>query len=100
MKIAVAALLGVLLLGGVAGAHQLRFAQAKRTVKHFTAEVCNQLEGCNGWRVGPCTRRSPHRIDCVSRVFSRQDGVCRWMTIAVLPRNAYNIQIHHKRIIC
>lgn len=100
VKIAVAALLGVLLFGGLAGAHQLRFAPAKTAVKRFTADVCGQVEGCNGWRVGPCTRRSPHRIDCVSRVFSRQDGVCRWVTIAVVPRNANDLRIHHKRITC
>jgi hypothetical protein len=101
IKIAVATLLGVLLLAGVAdGAYQLRFGYAKRAIQRFTADTCRELEGCNDWRVGPCTRRSLHRIDCVSRVFSREGGGCAWVTIAVLPPNSYDVQIRHKRIHC
>ncbi|MGB7588554.1 MAG: hypothetical protein WBM00_07585 [Solirubrobacterales bacterium] len=101
IKIVVAAVLGLLLFAGVAeGAYQLRFGYAKRAIQQYTAEVCRGLEGCNDWRVGPCTRRSLHRIDCVSRVFSHEGGACAWVTIAVLPPIANEVQLHHKRILC
>lgn len=101
IKIAIATVLGVLLLAGAAqGAYQLRFGYAKRSIQRFTADVCSELEGCKDWRVGPCTRRSLHRIDCVSRVFSEEGGACAWVTIAVLPPSSYDVQIRHKRIRC
>lgn len=101
VKVAIMAILGVLLLAGVAeGAYQLRFGYAKRAIQQFTAGVCSELEGCNGWHVGPCRRRSLHRIDCLSTVRSREGGACSWVTIAVLPPNAPDVLIHHKRIVC
>lgn len=104
LKVAVLALLGVLLIASLApvaeGAYQLRFGYAKRAISRFTSSVCNELEGCVGWKVGPCRRRSLHRIDCVSTVRSREGGGCSWVTIAVLPPTASDVILHHKRILC
>jgi hypothetical protein len=99
-KVAIAAVLGLLLVAGVAEAHKLSYGGAKTEVKRFTAEVCAEADGCKNWRVGPCRRRSSHRIDCVSQIFSREGGSCAWVTIAVVPGNSSEVKIHHKRILC
>jgi hypothetical protein len=100
VKVAVTAVLGLLVLAGVAEAHQLPFGLAKTEVKRFTAEVCAESSDCRNWRVGPCRRRSLHRIDCVSELFSHEGGSCAWVTIARAPSNLYEVKIHHKRILC
>lgn len=101
IKVAILALLAVLAFAGVAkGAYQLRFGYAKHSIQQLTAGVCSELEGCHDWSVGPCQRRSLHRIDCVSTVKSREGGACSWVTIAVLPPNATDVKLHHKRIVC
>jgi hypothetical protein len=101
IKVAVLALIALLAMATLAeGAYQLRFGYAKRAISRFTSGVCNELEGCSGWRVGPCRRRSLHRIDCLSTVRSRQGGGCKWVTIAVLPPTASDVILHHKRILC
>ncbi len=100
LKVVVAAVLGLLLMVGVAEAHKLPYGVAKTEIKRFTADVCAEAEGCRNWRVGPCRRRSLHRIDCVSQLFSREGGSCGWVTIAVVPANSTDVRIHHKRIVC
>jgi hypothetical protein len=99
LKVAIAALLGLLLLGGVAQAHKMPFGIAKTEIKRFTAEVCSETEECRNWSVGPCRRRSLHRVDCVSRVVL-PEGNCAWVTIARAPKDLYEVRIHHKRILC
>lgn len=100
IKVAFLAIAGLLLFAGVAGAHKMPFGVAKTEIKRFTAEVCAELEGCRNWSVGPCQRRSFHRIDCVSKVFSDEGGACAWVTIARVASNSTEVQIHHKRILC
>jgi hypothetical protein len=100
IRVVIAAVLGLLLFAGVAEAHKLSFGAAKTEIKRFTAEVCAEAEGCRNWRVGPCRRRSLHRIDCVSQLFSREGGSCGWVTIARVSANSDEVQIHHKRIVC
>jgi hypothetical protein len=100
LKVAIVALLGVLLMAGVAGAHKLPVGAAKQAIRQTTSEVCRELEGCKNWRVGPCQRKSLHRVDCVSEVKNREGAVCAWVTIARVPARSYEIQIHHKRIVC
>lgn len=100
IKAAIAVVLGLLLLAGVAEAHKLPFGLAKSEIKRFTAEICAETEECKNWRVGPCRRRSFHRIDCVSQLFLREGGSCAWVTIARAPAKEYEVRIHHKRIIC
>lgn len=99
IKVAIAAILGLLVFAVAAGAHQLPYGLAKTEVKRFTAGVCAETEGCKNWRVGPCQRRSLHRIDCVSRL-SFAEGSCGWVTIALAPKDLYEVRIHHKRILC
>ena len=96
----VALLLGLLVTVGVAEAHKLPAGVAKHAIQQTTADVCHELEGCSNWRVGPCQRKSLHRVDCVSQVKDREGGVCSWVTIARIPSRSYEIQVHHKRIIC
>jgi hypothetical protein len=100
LRVAIAALLGVLLMVGVAGAHKLPVGVAKTTIKQATSAVCDELEDCNNWRVGPCQRKSDHRVDCVSEVKNREGGACAWVTIARVPARSYEIRVHHKRILC
>lgn len=100
VKVVVTAVLGLLLVAGVAEAHKLPFGIAKTEIKRFTADVCAETEGCRNWRAAPCRRRSDHRVDCVSTLFLREGGSCRWVTIARAPRNLYEVRIHHKRIVC
>jgi hypothetical protein len=100
VKVLVAAVLGLLLLAGVAEAHKLPFGIAKSEVKRFTAEVCAETAECRNWRVAPCQRKSLHRIDCVSTLFLREGGSCAWVTIARAPKDLYEVRIHHKRILC
>lgn len=100
IKVAVAAILGLLLFAGIAGAHKLPFGYAKTEIKRFTAGVCAEADACRNWSVGPCRRRSLHRVDCASRLFSNEGGNCAWVTIAVVPSNSTEVRIHHKRILC
>lgn len=100
IKIAIAALLGVLLTAGLAEAHKMPMGAAKQTIRQATSEVCQELEGCSNWRVGPCERKSFHRIDCVSEVKNGEGATCAWVTIARVSSRSYEIQVHHKRIVC
>ncbi len=95
----IAAVLGLLVLAGVAEAHKLPFGIAKTEIKRFTADVCAETEGCRNWRVAPCQRKSLHRIDCVSTLVL-PEGSCSWVTIALAPKDLYEVRIHHKRILC
>ncbi|HWM63132.1 MAG TPA: hypothetical protein VNP96_03985 [Solirubrobacterales bacterium] len=96
----IAVVLGLLMLGGVAQAHQLPFGIAKTEIKRLTADICAETEGCRNWRVSPCERKSEHRIDCVSTLFTREGGSCAWVTIARAPRDLYEVRLNHKRIFC
>jgi hypothetical protein len=98
-KVVIAAVLGLLLMAGVAEAHKLPFGIAKSEIKRFTAGVCAETEGCRNWRVAPCQRKSLHRIDCVSTLVL-PEGSCSWVTIARAPKDLYEVRIHHKRILC
>jgi hypothetical protein len=100
LKVAIAALLGVLAMAGVAEAHKLPFGAAKHAIQQETAGVCRELDGCRNWSVGPCQRKSLHRVDCVSKVKNGEGGRCAWVTIARVPANSYEINVHHKRIFC
>jgi hypothetical protein len=100
IKLAVTAVLGMLLFAGVAEAHKLPFGIAKTEIKRFTAAICADTEECTSWRAGPCRRRSLHRVDCVSTLFMREGGSCSWVTIARAPSNLYEVRIYHKRIVC
>jgi hypothetical protein len=100
IRAAVVAVLGLLLMAGVAQAHKLPYGIAKSEIKRLTAEVCADAEECKNWRVGPCQRKSLHRIDCVSTIVSREGGDCSWVTIARAPRDLYEVRLHHKRILC
>jgi hypothetical protein len=99
IKVLIVAVLGLLLVAGVAEAHKLPYGLAKSQVKRFTADVCAGTEGCRNWRVAGCRRKSDHRIDCVSTLVM-PEGSCSWVTIARAPRNLYEVRIHHKRILC
>lgn len=99
IKVAVTAVLGLLLVAGVAEAHKLPYGIAKTDVKRFTADVCAGTEGCRNWRVSACQRKSDHRIDCLSTL-TMPEGSCSWVTIARAPRDLYEVRIHHKRILC
>jgi hypothetical protein len=95
-----AAILGLLLLAAVADAHQLPFGFAKTEIRHATSSICAETSGCHNWSVGPCRRRSLHRVDCVSR-FHGENGVdCEFVTIARAPTHLYEVRLHHKRIFC
>ena len=100
LKVVIAALFGVLLVAGVAQAHKLPVGAAKNAIKQETAAICGELEGCRNWSVGPCQRKSLHRVDCVSRVTNGEGNACAWVTIARVPSRSYEIQVHHKRIFC
>lgn len=101
IKVAIAATLGLLLvLAAGAEAHKMPFGLAKTEIKRFTAGVCAETEGCKNWRAAPCERRSLHRVDCVSRLFFPEGGSCAWVTIALAPKDLYEVRIHHKRILC
>jgi hypothetical protein len=100
VKVAVAAVLGLLLMVGVAQAHKLPHGVAKTEIKRLTADICNQTEGCRNWKVGPCQRKSDHRVDCVSTLVMEEGVTCSWVTIARAPRDLYEVRLHHKRIFC
>ena len=100
IKLAVAAMFGLLSLTAVADAHKVPFGVAMREIRRATAELCAETSGCVNWHVGPCRRRSFHRIDCVSG-FDGENGVkCAFVTIARVPANRYEVIIHHKRVFC
>ncbi len=100
ITVALAALLAMLLFATVVSAHKMPFGIAKTEIKRFTADVCAETDECRNWAVGPCRRRSLHRIDCVSRLSLRGGGGCGWVTIARAPKDLYEVRIHHKRILC
>jgi hypothetical protein len=101
LKVAIGAVLvGLLATAAVAEAHQLPVGVAKNAIKQETAAVCGELEGCKNWSVGPCQRKSLHRVDCVSRVTNQEGGSCAWVTIARVPARSFEIRLHHKRIFC
>ena len=100
VKVVVATVLGMLLLAGIAEAHKVPFGFAKSEIRRFTADVCAETEGCKSWKVGPCARRSFHRIDCTSTFFFPEDVDCSFVTIAIAPPNRYEVNIHRKRIVC
>jgi hypothetical protein len=101
LKVAIGALLALLLLTvGIAEAHKLPMGAAKQAIRQETSAVCQELEGCHNWSVGPCQRKSLHRVDCVSKVTNGEGGACAWVTIARVPANSYTIHVHHKRIFC
>jgi hypothetical protein len=100
ITVAVAAIVGLLSLPAVADAHKVPFGLAKSEIRRFTSGVCEETDGCINWRVGPCQRRSFHRIDCVSRLFGESGASCAWVTIARAPARRYEVKIHHKRINC
>jgi hypothetical protein len=103
IKVAVAAILGLLVFVGVVGvasAHKLPFSLAKTEIKRLTADICGETEGCRNWRVTSCRRRSLHRVDCVSQLFLSEGGSCAWVTIARAPKDLYEVRLHHKRIFC
>jgi hypothetical protein len=100
MKVALAAVLGLLLLVPLAQAHKVPVGLAKSEIRRATADICAETAGCVNWRVGPCARQSFHRIDCVSR-FDGENGVtCSFVTIARAPADRYEVVLHHKRITC
>jgi hypothetical protein len=99
-RVSICAVLALALMVGVAEAHKVPFGLAKTEIKRFTAEVCAETVECRNWSVGPCRRRSLHRVDCVSRVVLREGGDCAWVTIARAPAKLYEVRIHRKRIIC
>jgi hypothetical protein len=96
----IAAVLGLLLLAAVAEAHKVPFGIAKTEIRRFTADVCEDTNGCINWAVGPCRRRSFHRVDCVSRLSGESGVDCSFVTIARAPSHLYEVRIHHKRITC
>ena len=98
-RLATCAGLALLLTVGVAEAHKMPFGVAKSEIKRFTAEVCAEADECRNWSVGPCRRRSLHRIECVSGVHL-PEGDCAWVTIARAPANLYEVRIHRKRVFC
>jgi hypothetical protein len=100
MKVALAAMLGLLLLVPVAQAHKVPFGFAKGEIRRATADLCAETSGCVNWRVGPCARQSFHRIDCVSRLVGENGVTCSFVTIARAPANLFEVKIHHKRISC
>lgn len=101
IKVAVAAILGLLLLtAAAADAHKVPFGLAKREIRRATADLCAQTEGCVNWRVGPCRRQSFHRVDCVSRLDGENGVSCAFVTIARAPSHLYEVKIHHKRVSC
>jgi hypothetical protein len=101
LKVSLAALLiGMLATASVAEAHKLPVGAAKRAIQQETATICSELEGCKSWSVGPCQRKSLHRVDCVSRVSNGEGGSCAWVTIARVPARSFVIHLHHKRIFC
>lgn len=100
VKVVIAAMLGMLLTVGAAEAHKLPVGEAKQSIRRATSEVCQDLEGCRNWSVGPCERKSLHRVDCVSKVTNGEGQSCAWVTIARVASRSYEIQVHHKRIFC
>ncbi len=100
IKVVVGAVLGMLLLAGAAQAHKVPFGFAKTEVKRYTAGICAETDGCKNWKVAPCSRRSLHRVDCVSTFFFPEGIDCSFVTIAIAPPNRYEVNIHRKRIIC
>ncbi len=100
IKVAVAAVLGLLLCAAVANAHKVPFGYAKGEIRRATADVCSETSGCVNWHVGPCQRRSDHRIDCVAKLDGESGADCSFVIIARAPADRYEVKIHHKRIFC
>jgi len=100
LKVALAAVVGLLALAVVAEAHVVPFGLAKREIRRETATLCTNTNGCVNWKVGPCKRQSYHRIDCVSRLIGENGVSCSFVVIARAPSHLYEVRIHHKRIVC
>jgi hypothetical protein len=100
IKLAVAAILGLLLIPVAADAHVLPMGIARKFIRQEVATVCSQTEGCSSWKVGPCRRQSFHRIDCLARLHGQSGATCQFVVIARVPANSYNVAIHRKRITC
>jgi hypothetical protein len=100
-KVALAAALALLLLLAVsADAHKMPFGVAKAEIRRATADLCAETSGCVNWHVGPCRRRSFHRVDCVSGFDGENGTRCAFVTIAHVSARSYTIIIHHKRVFC
>ncbi|HEY1354840.1 MAG TPA: hypothetical protein VGF09_00855 [Solirubrobacterales bacterium] len=101
IKVALAAILGLSLLAAAAAdAHKVPMGLAKGEIRRATAGLCAETPGCVNWSVGPCVRRSFHRIDCVSKLKGESGASCAFVTIARAPSHRYEVVIHHKRIFC
>jgi hypothetical protein len=101
LLVGVSTILALLVVTSVAGANfQLRFGPAKRAISQETSEICSQVSGCKTWSVAPCTRRSLHRIDCLSNYAFSDGNICHSVTTATYRQYAAGIVINHKRIRC
>lgn len=101
MKIAILVVLGALIIPATANAeYQLIFGYAKRALARQTAAICAQVSGCRSWSVNPCRRTSLHRVDCLANYFFREGVVCSQVVFAVLPPQADDVILHHKRLFC
>jgi hypothetical protein len=99
-KVLVAAVLGLLLVAGVAEAHKVPFGYAKTEIRRTTADLCAETTGCINWSVGPCQRKSFHRVDCVAKLVGESGVRCGFVMIARSPSHLYEVRIHHKRVFC
>jgi hypothetical protein len=66
--VAIAALAAFLILVGTAAAFQwhLGYGQAKHATRVFAEETCREERKCIGYAVGPCSRVSESRVDCLA----------------------------------
>jgi hypothetical protein len=100
IKLATAAIVGLLLLPAAADGHVLPMGIARKFIRQEVAAVCAQTEGCVNWKVGPCRRQSFHRIDCLARLGGESGSTCQFVVIARVPSRSHNVSIHRKRITC
>jgi hypothetical protein len=100
IKVAVAAIVALLLLPVAANGHVLPMGIARREIRRETAALCAATTGCVNWQVGPCRRQSFHRIDCLARLLGESGATCQFVVIAHVAARSYEITIHHKRVTC
>jgi hypothetical protein len=100
IKVAVAAIVGLLLLPIAADGHVLPMGIARKYIRQEVAAVCGQTTGCVNWKVGPCRRQSYHRIDCLARLNGESGATCQFVVIARVASRSYEVAIHRKRITC
>lgn len=100
IKMAVAAIVALLLLPAAADGHVLPMGVARKYIRQEVSAVCAQTPGCTNWKVGPCRRRSYHRIDCLARLYGESGATCQFVAIARVAAGSYEVAIHHKRIVC